>query len=72
MKTNKVLLVPSSEVGDIIIKAYKDAGYKIKKPKSNKNKIKESKGILKTGNGIFEQIKQPFKYEPPIWDYKAR
>lgn len=49
---DKIIPVPSGEVGNIIIKAYKDAGYKIKKPKPNKNKIK-----IKTGNGIFEQIK---------------
>lgn len=46
---NKVLLVPSGEVCDIIIKAYKDAGYKIKKPKSKKIKII-------TGIGIMSQI----------------
>lgn len=52
---NKVLLVPSGEVGNIIIQAYKDAGYKIKKPKPNKIKIKQSKGIL-------ENIKKSFYY----------
>lgn len=62
---NKTLIVPSGEVGDKIIQVYKDAGYKIKKPKPNKVKIKQTKGIL-------EDIKHPFHYEPPIWDYKAR
>lgn len=50
---DKILLVPSGEVGDIIIKAHKDAGYKIKKPKSHKIKIE-------TGNGILEQIKHNY------------
>lgn len=61
---DKIITVPSGEVGDKIIQVYKDAGYKIKKPKPNKNKIKESKEILKTGNGILEQIKHTIYYEP--------
>ena len=61
---DKILLVPSNEVGDKIIQAYKDAGYKIKKPKLNKNKIKENKEILKADNGILEQIKHTIYYEP--------
>ena len=60
---DKIITVPCGEVGDIIIQAHKDAGYKIKKPKLNKNKIKESKGILKTGNGILEHIKHTIYYE---------
>lgn len=60
MEIDKIITVPSGEVGDIIIQAYKDAGYKIKKPKLNKNKIKENKEILKADNGIFEQIKHNF------------
>lgn len=47
---DKILVVPSGGAGDKIIQAYKDAGYKIKKPKGHKIKIE-------TGNGIFEQIK---------------
>ena len=47
---SKILVVPSGEVGDIIIKAYKDAGYKIKKPKSKRVKI------ITTGDGIISQI----------------
>lgn len=50
---DKVLLVPSGEVGNRIIQVYKDAGYKIKKPKPKKVK-------LKVGNGIFDRIKQSF------------
>lgn len=50
---NKVLLVPSGKVGDIITQAYKDAGYKIKKPKGHKIKIE-------TGNGLLEQIKHNY------------
>lgn len=62
---DKVLLVPSGEVGDRIIQAYKDAGYKIKKPKPNKNKIKQSKGLL-------EDIKDNFYYKSLALDSKAR
>lgn len=61
---DKIITVPNGEVGDIIIQAYKDAGHKIKKPKLNKNKIKENKEILKTGNGILKQIKHTIYYEP--------
>lgn len=52
---NKIIIVSSGEIGDIIIKVYKDAGYKIKKPKHKKVKIK-------VGNGILDNIKQEFKY----------
>ena len=60
---DKILLVPSGEVGDIIIQAYKDAGYKIKKPKHHKIKAKENKEILKTGKGILEDIKHNYYYD---------
>lgn len=50
---NKVIIVPSGEVGNRIIQAYKDAGYKIKKPKPKKVKIT-------TECGIFDKIKQSF------------
>lgn len=53
IQMDKILTVPSNEVGDIIIQAYKDAGYKIKKPKGNKIKIE-------TGNGLLEQIKHNY------------
>lgn len=46
MKTDKILIVPSGKAGDIIIQAYKDAGYKIKKPKPVKIKFKATNGIL--------------------------
>lgn len=48
---DKIVTVPSGEIGDRIIKAYKDAGYKIKKPKHKKVKIT-------IGKGIFDQIKE--------------
>ena len=54
MSKVEILVVPSGEVGDKIIKAFKDAGYKIKKPKPKKLKIT-------TGNGIINQIN---KYYP--------
>lgn len=63
MQTDKILTVPSGKVGDIIIKAYKDAGYKIKKPKYHKIKTKADKGILKTGRGILEDIKYNYYYD---------
>lgn len=47
---DRILIVPSGKVGDIIIQAYKDAGYKIKKPKPKKVKIT-------TGYGILDRIK---------------
>lgn len=53
---NKLIIVPSGEVGDRIIQAYKDAGYKIKKPKHKKVKIT-------TGNGILNKIYQREKVE---------
>lgn len=57
---DKILTIPSGKAGDKIIQAYKDAGYKIKKPKYPKhNKIE-----IKTGNGILEHIKHTIYYEP--------
>lgn len=50
---DKILIVPSGKVGDIIIQAYKDAGYKIKKPKPKKIKIVG-------GNGIMSQINKNY------------
>lgn len=53
---DKIITVPSGEVGDKIIQAYKDAGYKIKKSKHKK--VKHIKG-----NGIINQIYQRKKVE---------
>lgn len=56
MSKVEILVVPSGEVGDKIIKAFKDAGYKIKKSKPKKVKVT-------TGNGILNRIYQREKVE---------
>lgn len=59
------IIIPSGKAGDRILQAYKDAGYKFKKPKHHKIKIKQSKGLL-------EDIKSDFYYKPLVLDSKAR
>ena len=54
MSKVEILVVPSGEVGDKIIKAFKDAGYKIKKPKPKKVKVTTGNGIINNINSIRE------------------
>lgn len=53
MSKVEILVVPFGEVGDKIIKAFKDAGYKIKKPKAKKVKIISDNGIMSQINKYY-------------------
>lgn len=56
---DKILIIPSGKAGDKIIQAYKDAGYKIKKPKH----LKHNKVEIKAGTEILEHIKYIIHYD---------